>query len=206
MRAARLLQMLLILQNRGQQTCAALSTALEVSRRTILRDIDALTEAGLPVIVHRGNQGGVALGFGYRTKLTGLGSDEAEAMGMLLSILPTELVDLGMGAAVSRAQARLREAFPDQTRAQMARIRLLFPVCTLPAAAPDPRREALSRAVQRRLVVHLGYGGANQVAVHPIALKVTPGGWLLHDRLTDRHYAEADWGDINVSAKAFADS
>lgn len=58
MRAARLLQMLLILQNRGQQPCAKLAVALDVSRRTILPDIDALNEAGLPVIVLRGPQGG----------------------------------------------------------------------------------------------------------------------------------------------------
>lgn len=66
MRAARILHMLLLLQNRGRLTAGALAEELEVSRRTILRDLDALTEAGLPVIVHRGAQGGIELGFGDR--------------------------------------------------------------------------------------------------------------------------------------------
>ena len=61
MRAARLLQMLLLLQNPGRMTSVQLAEELEVSRRTILRDVDALTEAGLPVIVFQGNQGGIEL-------------------------------------------------------------------------------------------------------------------------------------------------
>lgn len=72
MRAARLLQLLLLLQNRGRLTSAQLASELEVSCRTILRDVDAMTEAGLPIIVYQGNQGGIELGFNYRTRLTGL--------------------------------------------------------------------------------------------------------------------------------------
>ena len=67
MRAARLLQILLILQNRGRQTSAQLGTELEVSTRTILRDVDAMTEAGLPIIVHQGNQGGIAVSYTHLT-------------------------------------------------------------------------------------------------------------------------------------------
>ena len=63
MRAARLLQLLLLLQNRGRLTSAQLASELEVSSRTILRDVDAMTEAGLPIIVYQGNQGGIELGF-----------------------------------------------------------------------------------------------------------------------------------------------
>jgi predicted DNA-binding transcriptional regulator YafY len=204
MRAARLLQLLLILQNRGQQTCADLAKSLEVSRRTILRDIDALTEAGLPVIVHRGNGGGVELGFGYRTRLTGLDQDEAEAMGLLLAMVPKALIDLGMAAALRRAQAKLREAFPDQTRAHMARIGALFPVSSPADGSPDPRREALGRAVRQQKIVVLRFGGEETVLVHPVALELTPQGWLLHDCLTGGRHAEADWGNINVSQKTFA--
>ncbi|MGE3178066.1 MAG: HTH domain-containing protein, partial [Vicinamibacterales bacterium] len=61
MRASRLLQILLLLQNRGRLTSAALARELEVARRTILRDVDALTEAGLPIVVHQGNRGGIEL-------------------------------------------------------------------------------------------------------------------------------------------------
>ncbi len=63
MRASRLLRILLLLQNRGRHTSAQLAAELEVARRTILRDVDALTEAGLPIIVYQGNQGGIELGF-----------------------------------------------------------------------------------------------------------------------------------------------
>jgi predicted DNA-binding transcriptional regulator YafY len=62
MRAARLLQMLLLLQNRGRMTSTQLAQELEVAPRTILRDVDAMTEAGLPVLVHKGNAGGIELG------------------------------------------------------------------------------------------------------------------------------------------------
>lgn len=204
MRAARLLQMLLILQNRGRQSCAALAAALEVTRRTILRDVDALTEAGLPIIVHRGNQGGVELGFGYRTKLTGLDPDEAAAMGLLLTLPPRDLVDLGLAPAAIRAQAKLREAFPDQTRAHMARAQALFRVAPAPLPAVDARRGALALAVQEARIVRLHSKSPEPVTVHPAALVIAPDGWALHDERTNRLWPEADWGDINISAKRFA--
>ncbi|MGB5069258.1 MAG: HTH domain-containing protein, partial [Albidovulum sp.] len=146
MRAARLLQMLLILQNRGRQSCGHLAVALEVSRRTVLRDVDALTEAGLPVIVHRGALGGIELGFDYRTRLTGLSADEAEAMALILALMPPEVCDLGLAGAAARAQAKMREAFADQTRAEMSRASARFRVPQSAHASPDPRRAALAQA------------------------------------------------------------
>ena len=62
MRASRLLHILLLLQNRGRMTSTSLAKEVEVSVRTILRDVDAMTEAGLPIVVHRGNGGGIELG------------------------------------------------------------------------------------------------------------------------------------------------
>ena len=59
MRASRLLRILLIMQNRGRQTSVQLAAELEVAPRTILRDVDAMTEAGLPIIVHQGHAGGI---------------------------------------------------------------------------------------------------------------------------------------------------
>jgi predicted DNA-binding transcriptional regulator YafY len=114
MRAARLLHMLLLLQNRGRMTSARLAAELEVSRRTVLRDLDAMTEAGLPVIVHRGREGGIELGFDYRMRLTGLDAAEAEAMGVILSAPPMDrLAALGLAEAGRRAAAKIWEAFPD---------------------------------------------------------------------------------------------
>lgn len=203
MRAARLLQMLLILQNRGRQSCAALAGHLEVTRRTVLRDVDALTEAGLPVIVHRGPQGGVELGFDYRTRLTGLDSDEAEAMAMLLTLMPPELTDLGLAHAAARAQAKIIEAFPDQTRARMTRARSLFRAAPRSPQAPDQRRAALAMAVRQGCVVRLQVRSATPVTVHPVALILDAVGWRLADAATGREWPEADWGDINISAHRF---
>ena len=112
MRASRLLRMLLLLQNRGRLTSAQLADELEVARRTILRDVDALTEAGLPIIVHQGNQGGIELGFNYRTRLTGLAADEAEAMAVILTRPMRELDDLGIAGAADRARSKMLDPFP----------------------------------------------------------------------------------------------
>jgi len=116
MRAARLLHILLILQNRGCTTAPVLAAALEVTPRTILRDVEALTEAGLPVLVHHGRNGGIELGFNYRTRLTGLAGDEAEALAVWLSAPPPDLAQMGMSEAAARARAKLVESLPDRAR------------------------------------------------------------------------------------------
>ena len=112
MRAARLLHILLLLQNRGRMNASQLATEVEVAPRTILRDIDALTEAGLPVVTYQGNRGGFELGFNYRTRLTGLATDEAEALAVLLADPSARLAELGMAEAAARATSKLLESLP----------------------------------------------------------------------------------------------
>lgn len=201
MRAARLLHMLLLLQNRGRLTTTALAEALEVSRRTILRDVDAMTEAGLPVLVFHGPRGGIELGFDYRTRLTGLDADEAEAMGVILSLPHPALTDLGLAEAAARASAKIWEAFPDQTRHAMEAARTMFPAQT-ETGAPVAEREALARAVRDRRIVRLDATRTPRT-IHPVALTVTSGAWRVTDGLTGQEIEESLWGDINISARRF---
>lgn len=209
MRAARLLQILLLLQNRGRQTCARLATELEVAPRTILRDVDAMTEAGLPIIVHRGNQGGIELGFNYRTRLTGLAADEAEAMAVILSKPVPELDALGMRAAGDRARSKLLESFPDGVREKIAaaRSRFLFAAeAGTENGEGDIRIAALARAIRESFIVFINARTARRRRVHPAALVMTARGWCLVDA-GDRHapIPMEEWGDINISSRRYTD-
>lgn len=116
MRASPLLQILLLLQNRERLTSSQLARELEVTPRTILRDVDAMTKAGLPIIVFQGNQGGIELGFNYRTRLTGLDQDEAEALRVVLNSQNPALAALGLDQTFYRARTKLVESFPDRVR------------------------------------------------------------------------------------------
>lgn len=206
MRASRLLQILLLLQNRGRMTSAALARELEVAQRTILRDVDALTEAGLPVVVHHGQRGGIELGFNYRTRLTGLDADEAEALGVLIAMPAPAVAELGLADPARRAARKLVEAFPDKVRERVGRAMLRFRAASGDGAHEhDPRVPALAAAIRERRIVRLQAHQSGEREVHPVSLTWSPAGWALGD---DRAPAEpipiARWGDINVSARTFA--
>ena len=110
MRADRLLSLLMLLQSRGRMTAGELAGELEVSERTIYRDLDALSAAGVPVYAERGPGGGCALLDSYRTTLTGLTQDEVRALFMLN--IPAPLIDLGMGQELRAALLKLSAALP----------------------------------------------------------------------------------------------
>lgn len=207
MRASRLLHILLLLQNRGRLTATALARELEVTPRTILRDIDALTEAGLPVVTFQGNRGGFELGFNYRSRLTGLAADEAEALAVLIAARPPALDALGMGRSAERAASKLIESFPDAVRARVALATSQFRFAADDAAPPDPRVKALANAVRGRQVVRLMARSRSPREVHPAALRHTAEGWELIDaRQPDVAIPAAEWGDINISARAFGET
>lgn len=204
MRASRLLQMLLLLQNRGKLTCAQLSRELEVARRTVLRDLDALTEAGLPVVVHRGAKGGVELGFNYRTRLTGLAVDEAEALGVLLGAVVPALDVLGLGEAHRRATAKLLESLPDGVRETALEARRRFHLEATAGGTKDARVLALATAVRMRRRVRLRATTKTPRTVHPLGLVLGEGGWSLVDALSpNRPVPQHAWGSVNVSALTF---
>ncbi len=199
MRAARLLQILLILQNRGRTTSPALARELEVTPRTILRDVDALTEAGLPIIVHQGNRGGIELGFNYRTRLTGLARDEAEALAVWMAEPPAAIAALGIETPALRARAKLLESFPDKVRAGIAEASARFRILPVVSALPDPRIAALAAAIRDGRLVRLRSRSARPLLLRPTALTFGPDGWLLQGAPSAPPIPQDDWGDINIA-------
>lgn len=124
MRASRLLSLLLILQTRGRMTARELADELEVSVRTIYRDVESLHAAGVPLYGDAGHAGGYQLLDGYRTKLTGLTTDEAEAL--FLTGLPGAAAELGLGSVVGAARLKLTAALPRALRDRAGRIQECF--------------------------------------------------------------------------------
>jgi len=114
MRADRLLSLLMFLQNRGRTTTDRLAEALEVSRRTVIRDLYALRVAGFPVYTERGPHGGVYLHEDFRMKLTDLTSGELEAL-FTMSV-PAALSDLGMESEARGALLKLAASLPTARR------------------------------------------------------------------------------------------
>ncbi|MFD8548883.1 helix-turn-helix transcriptional regulator [Streptomyces sp. NPDC059649] len=114
MRAARLIKMVLLLQSRPSMTGAELARELEVSERTVARDVLSLSEAGVPVYADRGRAGGYRLIGGYRTRLTGLGRSEAEAL--FLSGVPSALREMGLADAASAARLKVSAALLPELR------------------------------------------------------------------------------------------
>lgn len=203
MRASRLLHILLLLQNRGRMTAGALASELEVAHRTILRDMDALTEAGLPIISHQGNQGGFELGFSYRTRLTGLAADEVEALAVLVDAPSPLLAELGMADAGRRAVSKLQESLPDQVRARLRASRERFRITAPQTDTVDPRIAALAAAVRDRRRVRLDARSRTPRPIHPLALMHDVSGWAVLDDLTGGAIPMAEWKDINISTLAF---
>jgi predicted DNA-binding transcriptional regulator YafY len=124
MRAARLLFLVLLLQNRGRLTADELAEELGVSTRTVYRDIDSPSSAGIPVYGDAGHRGGYQLLGGYQTRLTGLHADEAESL--VLAGLPGAAADLGLGEVLAAAQLKLTAALPTPLRDRAGRIRERF--------------------------------------------------------------------------------
>lgn len=203
MRAARLLQMLLLLQNRGRMTSVELARTLEVSTRTVLRDVDALTEAGLPMIVVQGVRGGIELGFEHRTRLTGLAADEAEALGVMLGAGATALRDLGMRGAGQRASDKLVESLPDGVRARVDHARRSFGSSPDEAADIDPRVPALAAAVRGRRIVRAHARSGSPRVMHPVGLRLRGHVWTVDDACSGETLCVAELGDLNISSKTF---
>jgi predicted DNA-binding transcriptional regulator YafY len=183
MRASRLLSILMVLQVRGRTTAEALAQQFEVSVRTIHRDIEQLSAAGIPVYADRGRNGGFDLLDGYRTKLTGLLPDEAAAL--FLSGLPGPAAELGLADLMTTAQLKLTAALPEGARATAKRVASRFhldPVGWFQGAADARLLPALADAAWNDKRVELRYRRWNDSVtrkVQPLGLVLKGGVWYL---------------------------
>ncbi|MEU4805978.1 WYL domain-containing protein [Actinosynnema sp. NPDC023587] len=186
MRAGRLLSLLLLLQSRGRMTARELADELEVSVRTVYRDVEALGSAGVPVYADRGPAGGYRLLAGYRTRLTGL--TEEEAGSLFLAGMPGPAAELGLGAVVAAAQLKLLAALPPELRSRAGRIRERFHLDTsgwFRQAEEMPFLASIADAVweQRRVRVRYrrwgGPGSEVERVVGPLGLVLKGGIWYL---------------------------
>lgn len=136
MRADRLLSLLMLLQSRGRLTARQLADELEVSERTVYRDVDALSAAGVPVYAERGPDGGFALLDSYRTDLTGLTEEERRALFLLST--PSALADLGLREPMAAALRKLSAALPAARRDEELRVRRRFYLDSSPWLGAQP--------------------------------------------------------------------
>jgi predicted DNA-binding transcriptional regulator YafY len=183
MRASRLVQLLLHLQTNGKMTASRLARELEVSVRTIYRDVEALSGAGVPIYAEAGPGGGIRLVDGYRTRLTGLTAEEAEALA--LSGLPGAASELGLGTVLAAAQLKVDAALPPELRSRAVRMRERFHLDApgwFAREEPVPHLAALSRAVWEEQRVELRYAkrdGEVRRVIDPLGLVLKAGVWYL---------------------------
>jgi predicted DNA-binding transcriptional regulator YafY len=186
-RADRLLSILLLLQVHRRMTARALAQQLEVSERTIYRDADALSAAGVPVVAARGNGGGLSLIDGFRTNLTGL--TEQEAQTLLLGRQQRLLAELGMGQISSSALTKLRAALPGPTRsaAQQINERIhIDEVSWLRTRDDVPLLPVLLEAIWEERTLAMTYSrgdGAVERLVEPLGLVAKGSVWYLVARV-----------------------
>jgi predicted DNA-binding transcriptional regulator YafY len=185
MRADRLLSILMLLQSRGRMTARALAEELEVSPRTIYRDIDALGVAGVPVYGESGPDGGFALLDSYRTNLTGLSADEVRALFMLN--IPGPLDALGMAEDLKAAMRKLAASVSRVYQRDEARVRQRLYIDAVWWHHQDgggPRLRTLHEAVWQDRCVEIRYhmpplGQEMVQRVAPYALVAKGGLWHL---------------------------
>jgi predicted DNA-binding transcriptional regulator YafY len=183
-RADRLLAILMLLQARGRMTARQLAAEVEVSERTIYRDLDALSTAGIPVYAERGPRGGCGLLDSYRTTLTGLTDHEVRALFMLS--MPGPLADLGVGAELKAALLKLSASLPDARRPDEEQMRARIHLDSAPwfqQREPTPHLRTIYEALwsdrMLALTYHLPFETRVERIVSPYGLVAKSSVWHL---------------------------
>jgi predicted DNA-binding transcriptional regulator YafY len=181
MRASRLLSIQMLLETRGRMSARALAEALEVSVRTLHRDVDQLSAAGVPIYAERGRAGGFQLLEGWQTRLTGL--TPAEAQAVFLSGLAGPAAELGLQAPLQDAQLKLLSSLPESWRADAQKVQARFhldPVDWYREAAPTPQLATVAEAVWNERQLEMRYeswDGEVARVVSPLGLVLKAGTW-----------------------------
>lgn len=183
MRSSRLLALLMLLQSRGRVSATVLAREFEVAVRTIYRDVDALSAAGVPIYAERGSQGGIALHEGWRTRLTGLTRGEAEALPLLG--LASVARELGLGEDAMAAQLKLMASLPADAGAGAQRMASRVHVDPLPwyhRTESPACLPMLAEAVWRERRIRIRYDSWSAQREHtlaPLGLVLKGGLWYL---------------------------
>ncbi len=209
MRASRLLSLLMLLQSRGRVSAQVLAEALEVSVRTIHRDVDELSAAGVPIWADRGRLGGFQLQPGWRTRVDGLTAPEAQAM--FLGGLPGPAAELGLGEAMASAQLKLLAALPDGWREDARRVSARFhldPIDWYRGPSATDHLPAIAQAVwgERRVALRYeSWKGEVSRRVDPLGLALKAGIWYLAAQVGNgvRTYRLSNILDLVVTDESF---
>lgn len=209
MRASRLLSLLMLLQTRGRLSAQVLAETLEVSVRTIHRDVDELSASGVPIWADRGRLGGFQLQPGWRTKVDGLTAPEAQAM--FLGGLPGPASELGLGEAMASAQLKLLAALPDGWREDARRVSARFhldPIDWYRGPSATDHLPAIAQAVwgERRIAMRYeSWKGEVSRRVDPLGLVLKAGIWYLAAQvgMGVRTYRLSNILDLEVTDEAF---
>jgi predicted DNA-binding transcriptional regulator YafY len=199
-RASRLLSLLLMLQSRGRMTARELAEELEVSIRTIYRDMDALTESGVPVYADRGPDGGYSLLEGYRPQLTGMSAEEADSLARAEMSAPA--AELGLGRVLAAAQLKVHAALPNELAERSHRIAERFHLDApgwFGEADHVPTLTGIADAVWNQRVVRVRYRrwGDDEVEreLEPLGVVLKAGVWFVvaapHEGGSSRAYRVA---------------
>lgn len=212
MRASRLINILTTLQAKGLVTATALAEENGVSLRTIYRDIDQLSLAGIPVYSERGAEGGYRLLDGYRVRLNGLSPREAEAL--FMSGLPGPAADLGLGALVASAEKKLTVALPEELRKTTERMRNRFhldPQTWFGEHEQPDYLQAVSDAVWNNKLIRMRYQTWRKektIETAPLGIVLKGGAWYMASLTDDsvRTYRISRILDLFVSETHFEPS